>query len=194
MVANKTDLCSDTPPPLPDIEYGQPVHTPPESGPSTEASSHLRPRAVSATEGAMFAKEHGLLYVETSAKEGWHVVDAFEWTAREVLATISQADLDRRKVSQNSHPDGSAGRRHVADDVSAKRWRQSGRPDRTKAGLLLNRLDGRHLRGVLYQVASDGGASSPERMKNGDASCKESLREIKSHEALRTPSGHLARG
>lgn len=47
----------------------------------------------------MFAKEHGLLYVETSAKEGWHVVDAFEWTAREVLATVSRTELDRRKVS-----------------------------------------------------------------------------------------------
>lgn len=99
VVANKTDLCSDSPPPLPDIEYGQPVHTPPTSDSSPETSSHLKPRAVTAAEGAMFAKEHGLLYVETSAKEGWHVVDAFEWTAREVLATISQADLDRRKVS-----------------------------------------------------------------------------------------------
>lgn len=52
----------------------------------------------------MFAKEHGLLYVETSAKEGWHVVDAFEWTAREVLTTVSKADLDRRKVSLDPLP------------------------------------------------------------------------------------------
>ena len=126
MVANKTDLCSDEPPPLPNVEFGQAVHiesTPPPASSSTpdpsadDASTSkpasgsastgtdkgtrtdLRPRAVTATEGAMFAKEHGLLYVETSAKEGWHVVDAFEWTAREVLASVSRTELDRRKVS-----------------------------------------------------------------------------------------------
>lgn len=58
----------------------------------------------------MFAKEHGLLYVETSAKEGWHVVDAFEWTAREVLTTVSKADLDRRKVSLEPLPLAETGR------------------------------------------------------------------------------------
>lgn len=120
MVANKTDLCFNRPPPLPNVEYGQAVHADPTSSPddndddddtadetdatATTARPELRPRAVSATEGAMFAKEHGLLYVETSAKEGWHVVDAFEWTAREVLATVSRAELDRRKVSHYLHP------------------------------------------------------------------------------------------
>ena len=109
VVANKTDLCSDTPPPLPDIAFGQAV--PPsnteqdETIPSPAQTSRistdtgLRPRAVTPLEGALFAKQHGLLYVETSAKEGWHVVDAFEWTAREVLATVSRTELERRKVS-----------------------------------------------------------------------------------------------
>jgi hypothetical protein len=94
VVANKTDLCSDTPPPLPDIAFGQAV--PPSEQDDTDTS--LRPRAVTPLEGALFAKQHGLLYVETSAKEGWHVVDAFEWTAREVLATVSRTELERKKV------------------------------------------------------------------------------------------------
>lgn len=108
MVANKTDLCSDTPPPLPDIAFGQAVPpstvdqdsspSPPQS-PRTSTDTSLRPRAVTPLEGALFAKQHGLLYVETSAKEGWHVVDAFEWTAREVLATVSRTELERRKVN-----------------------------------------------------------------------------------------------
>jgi hypothetical protein len=56
---------------------------------------------VSILEGALFAKQHGLLYVETSAKEGWGVVDAFEWTAREVLDRVSKAEMERRKVSNS---------------------------------------------------------------------------------------------
>lgn len=66
---------------------------------TTSPKGDLKPRAVTANEGAMFAKEHGLLYVETSAKEGWHVVDAFEWTAREILNTVSRTELDKREVS-----------------------------------------------------------------------------------------------
>jgi len=110
VVANKTDLCSDTPPPLPDIAFGQAVPpsaeqddtpSPPQS-PRASTDTSLRPRAVAPLEGALFAKQHGLLYVETSAKEGWHVVDAFEWTAREVLATVSRTELERRKVRSTS--------------------------------------------------------------------------------------------
>lgn len=123
VVANKTDLCSDEPPPLPNVEFGQAVHIdsiPSTSPPGTEdhdqttessaragSGTGLKARAVTAAEGAMFAKEHGLLYVETSAKEGWHVVDAFEWTAREVLATVSRTELDRRKVGLILHSSAS---------------------------------------------------------------------------------------
>jgi hypothetical protein len=53
--------------------------------------------------------------VETSAKEGWHVVDAFEWTAREVLATVSRTELERRKVSDSTSPHWS-----VAADLQPK--------------------------------------------------------------------------
>ena len=38
------------------------------------------------------------MYVETSAKEGWNVVDAFERTARQILQRYNEEELDRRKV------------------------------------------------------------------------------------------------
>ncbi|WVQ97924.1 hypothetical protein IAU59_005043 [Kwoniella sp. CBS 9459] len=68
-----------------------------KSAPATSTGEGLRPRAVSTLEGALYAKEHGLMYVETSAKEGWGVVDAFEWTAREVLEKVRKGELERRK-------------------------------------------------------------------------------------------------
>ncbi|WVF69883.1 hypothetical protein IAT40_004666 [Kwoniella sp. CBS 6097] len=67
------------------------------AAPRSSTGESLRPRAVSSIEGALYAKEHGLLYVETSAKEGWGVVDAFEWTAREVLGKVRKGELERRK-------------------------------------------------------------------------------------------------
>lgn len=106
LVANKTDLCSSTPTALPQIQFGEavsPSDVDPEdpSAPSTpttpsSAGKGLLPRAVSTLEGAFFAKQHGLLYVETSAKEGWGVVDAFEWTARQMLERIEQGAVDRK--------------------------------------------------------------------------------------------------
>ena len=61
-------------------------------------STGLRPRAVTTNEGALYAKQNGLLYIETSAKEGWGVVDAFEWTARQVLQRHNEEELTRGKV------------------------------------------------------------------------------------------------
>lgn len=63
---------------------------------SQETNPNLKPRAVSTLDGVLFAREHGLLYVETSAKEGWGVVDAFEWTAREVLDRIRGKQLGKK--------------------------------------------------------------------------------------------------
>lgn len=93
MVANKTDLCSRIPTVVPSIEYGEAVHTSPAPD-----DSGLKPRAISPQEGAMFAKQHGLLYVETSAKEGWGVEDAFEKSAREVLERIQKGAFEAKKV------------------------------------------------------------------------------------------------
>lgn len=115
LVANKTDLCSATPTALPQIQFGEAVSpsdvdaddtgssgSPPtpsdasEDGGGGGGGGGLVPRAVSTLEGAFFAKQHGLLYVETSAKEGWGVVDAFEWTARQMLERIEQGHVDRK--------------------------------------------------------------------------------------------------
>ena len=107
VVANKVDLCSASPPELPSIAFGQAVSTDlsesaPSPSPASPSDRQLQPRAVSANEGALYAKEHGLLYVETSAKEGWGVVDAFEWTAREALRRHNEDELQRRKVGLSS--------------------------------------------------------------------------------------------
>ncbi|WVR04522.1 hypothetical protein IAU60_001526 [Kwoniella sp. DSM 27419] len=112
LVANKIDLCTLAPEALPLIQFGQPVAKPSESLPidlpTTETAGQnavpadiqaqgLRQRAVSTNEGALFAKQHGLLYVETSAKEGWGVEDAFEWTAREVLEKVKKGEVERKQ-------------------------------------------------------------------------------------------------
>lgn len=106
MVANKTDLCSAEPTPVPQIQYGVAIpHAADDESPAATtaeaaaAAAKLRPRAVSTIEGALFAKEHNLLYVETSAKEGWGVVDAFEWTARQILERVERGEFERRKPS-----------------------------------------------------------------------------------------------
>jgi Ras-related protein Rab-2A/Rab family protein len=65
--------------------------------PASKPAKKLVPRAVSTLEGALFAKQHNLLYVETSAKEGWGVVDAFEWTARQILERVERGEFERRK-------------------------------------------------------------------------------------------------
>lgn len=73
------------------------------------AGRRLLPRAVSTLEGAFFAKQHGLLYVETSAKEGWGVVDAFEWTARQMLERIEDGKLDKKKQTVELSKAGARG-------------------------------------------------------------------------------------
>ncbi|WOO79747.1 Ras-related protein RABB1b [Vanrija pseudolonga] len=105
LVANKTDLCSAEPTAVPQIQYGVAIpHAVDDDAPAATpeaiaAAAKLRPRAVSTIEGALFAKEHNLLYVETSAKEGWGVVDAFEWTARQILERVERGEFERRKPS-----------------------------------------------------------------------------------------------
>lgn len=96
VVANKTDLCSSTPPSLPTASYGQAI-PPPSPTPSSSPQSNFRPRAVTSQEGMLFAKSNNLLYVETSAKEGWNVENAFEWTAREILKRVTEEELERKK-------------------------------------------------------------------------------------------------
>ena len=107
MVANKTDLCATEPTPLPQIQFAQAVPAEPAPPSTSEAGGKpLRPRAVSTLEGALFAKDHGLLYVETSAKEGWGVVDAFEWTARQILERVERGEFERRRPKGVSLEEG----------------------------------------------------------------------------------------
>ncbi|OCF37452.1 rab family protein [Kwoniella heveanensis CBS 569] len=90
---------SPSPPCSPNLTQKKQTKSSSKSVPGTSMSTGetLRVRAVSSLEGALYAKEHGLLYVETSAKEGWGVVDAFEWTAREVLEKVKKGEMERRK-------------------------------------------------------------------------------------------------
>ncbi|BEJ18264.1 hypothetical protein CspHIS471_0705410 [Cutaneotrichosporon sp. HIS471] len=74
-----------------------PASATPPPGVIAAPGRKLLPRAVSTLEGALFAKQHNLLYVETSAKEGWGVVDAFEQTARQILERVERGEFERRK-------------------------------------------------------------------------------------------------
>ena len=77
LVGNKIDLCSD--------DGG--------GGPGT------RPRAVSTEEGALFAQEEGLLFVEASAKSGENVEAAFERATRDILDKVHRGVFDDDRVS-----------------------------------------------------------------------------------------------
>lgn len=67
-------------------------------------------RAVSTEEGEQFAKEHGLIFLETSARTAHNVEEAFINTAREIYKKITDGVFD---VS-NEVSAGSAGTGPVA--------------------------------------------------------------------------------
>ncbi len=51
-------------------------------------------RAVSTEEGEQFAKEHGLIFLETSAKTAHNVEEAFVNTARAIYDKIQEGVID----------------------------------------------------------------------------------------------------
>lgn len=75
LVGNKTDLCSD------------------DVGPAK------RNREVTTEEAALWAKEEGLLFVETSARSGENVELAFEQATRDILVKIRNGVFDDDRVS-----------------------------------------------------------------------------------------------
>ena len=75
LVGNKTDLCSD------------------DAGPAK------RNREVTSEEAELWAKEEGLLFVETSARSGENVELAFEQATRDILVKIRNGVFDDDRVS-----------------------------------------------------------------------------------------------
>jgi len=51
-------------------------------------------RRVTREEGEEFAKKHGLLFMETSAKEDKGITEAFEETAKEVIKKVEAGEID----------------------------------------------------------------------------------------------------
>lgn len=56
-------------------------------------------RAVSTEEGQEFARENGLIFLETSAKTSLNVDDAFMKTAKEIYEKVQQGSLDANNDS-----------------------------------------------------------------------------------------------
>jgi len=94
LVGNKTDLCSD------------------DAGPTK------RNREVTTEEAELWAKEEGLLFVETSARSGENVELAFEQATRDILMKIRNGvfEDDRSPGVKTSKPSGP----HLGIEESAK--------------------------------------------------------------------------
>lgn len=79
-------------------------------------------RAVTTEEGEAFAKEHGLIFLETSARTAHNVEDAFINTAREVYRKISDGVFDVSnesygiKVGYGSGPAAGGGQVKVGEE------------------------------------------------------------------------------
>lgn len=111
VVANKTDLCADEPDSSAttagpaDSDEVLPLDD--SAQPSRTSSSDSRPRrATSRAEAQALAEAEGLLYVETSAKDGSGVEAAFARTAREVLGRMrarGEAGTGGKKVRGPTH-------------------------------------------------------------------------------------------
>ena len=58
-------------------------------------------RQVSFEEGQNLAKEHKLLFLETSAKTAYNVQEAFNVSAKDILDMIAKTGIDPSAPSQN---------------------------------------------------------------------------------------------
>lgn len=64
----------------------------------------LANRAVTTTEGQLFADRHGMLYAETSSKSGEGVAEMLESTTRAVLEKIETGELEYQVAGLNLEP------------------------------------------------------------------------------------------
>ncbi|EOA32592.1 hypothetical protein CARUB_v10015885mg [Capsella rubella] len=78
----------------------------------------VRKRAISKEEGEEFAKQHGLLFLETSARTSQNVDEAFIKTAENILEKIQNGDFDLSNeslgitIGDSRSPRGDAGGRY----------------------------------------------------------------------------------
>lgn len=92
LVGNKVDLCDDNQDGVSHrIDFVAPLNFM-QGAPS-------KPRQVSTEEGADFARQEGLLFVEASAKSGLNVELAFVEAATDILQKVRNGVFDDSRVS-----------------------------------------------------------------------------------------------
>lgn len=77
-------------------------------------------REVPRESGEAFAKEHGLLFLETSAKNNVNVEDAFLTTASQIYQKVKAGDLDLSSERHGVKVGASSNAISVLDDASAE--------------------------------------------------------------------------
>ena len=69
-------------------------------------------RQVTYEEGESFAKENGLMFLETSAKTAYNVVEAFNLSAQAIMNNIEKTGVDptdnKNKVKLNNNSQGNS--------------------------------------------------------------------------------------
>lgn len=99
LVGNKVDLCQDES----ELESNSNAERTSSTRVHNESNAAKHKRQVSVEEAELFAKEEGLLFVESSAKSGLNVERAFEQAARDILDKIHRGTFDDDQVKSSSH-------------------------------------------------------------------------------------------
>ncbi|KIK51352.1 hypothetical protein GYMLUDRAFT_50593 [Collybiopsis luxurians FD-317 M1] len=93
LVGNKVDLCEEDSSESSESAAAAKDSTG-HSRSSSSQSAKKRKRQVPTAEAGLFAKEEGLLFVESSAKSGLNVEAAFEQAARDILGKVRRGVFD----------------------------------------------------------------------------------------------------